>query len=113
MENITIGQLVGAVGTISVLAGFFIGIYKLIKQVVLDKIEKNTKDIDRLEEEIKKIISRIEKLEEESSDSKEERLILLKGQLACLKGLKEQGCNGPVTKGIEDIEEYLVKKSHD
>ena len=47
------------------------------------------------------------------TDSKEERLILLKAQLACLKGLKEQGCNGPVSQAIGDIEEYLLKKSHD
>lgn len=106
MDNITIGQIVGACGTITVLAGFFIGIYKLIKKVVLDNIEKNAISIKSLEE-------RVTKLEEESSDSKEERLILLKGQLACLKGLKEQGCNGPVTKAIQDIEMYLISKSHE
>lgn len=106
MENITIGQLVGAVGTISVLAGFFIGIYKFIKKVVLDKISKNTEDIKELQ-------TKISVLESKSEDSSEERLLLIRGLLACLKGLKEKGCNGPVTKGIEDIEEYLMKKSHD
>lgn len=106
MENITIGQIVGAVGTLTVLASFFFGIYKFIKKVVLDKIENNTKDIEKLKEEV-------ECLKSEVQDSKEERLILLKGQLACLKGLKEQGCNGPVTKAIGDIEEYLMKKTHD
>lgn len=106
MENITIGQLVGAVGTISVLAGFFIGIYKFIKKIVLDKISKNTEDIKELQ-------TKISVLESKSEDSAEERLLLIRGLLACLKGLKEKGCNGPVTKGIEDIEEYLMKKSHD
>ena len=42
MENITIGQIVAVVGTLSVLGGFFIGIYNFIKKVVLDKINKNT-----------------------------------------------------------------------
>lgn len=106
MENITIGQLVGAVGTITVLASFFFGIYKFIKSVVLDKINKNTNDIENLKKEI-------DCLKSEVQDSKEERLILLKGQLACLKGLKEQGCNGPVTHAINDIEDYLMKKTHD
>ena len=106
MENITIGQLVGAIGTITVLGGFFLGIYKFIKKVVLDKIDKNTQDIKDLQEEVGLLKSEVQ-------DSKEERLILLKGQLACLKGLKEQGCNGPVTQGIKDIEDYLISKSHE
>lgn len=106
MENITVGQIVGIMGTLSVMAGFFFGIYKFVKKVVLDKIDKNTNDINSLQLEVGKLKSEV-------ADSKEERLILLKGQLACLKGLKEQGCNGPVTHAINDIEDYLMKKSHD
>ena len=106
MENITLGQIVTAIGTLSVLVGFFIGIYKFIKKVVLDKINKNTMDIIELRNDV-------EKLKQETKDSKEERLIMIKGLLACLKGLKEQGCNGPVTQAINNIEEYLMNKSHD
>lgn len=106
MENITIGQIAGAVGTLSILAGFFFSIYKFIKKVALDKIDNNSHEIGLLKDEM-------ERLKSEVQDSKEERLILLKGQLACLKGLKEQGCNGPVSQGIKDIEEYIIKKSHD
>ena len=56
-------------------------------------------------------------LKREKNDSdiksiKEEQSILTKGVLACLKGLKEQGCNGPVTEAIEDIEEYVNKQAH-
>lgn len=106
MENVTIGQIIGVIGTLSVMAGFFFGIYKFIKKVVLDKIDKNANDIKVLNEEVGRLKSEV-------ADSKEERLILLKGQLACLKGLKEQGCNGPVTHAIDDIENYLMTKSHD
>ena len=35
------------------------------------------------------------------------------GLLACLKGLKEQGCNGPVTEAINKIEKHLNKQAHD
>lgn len=35
------------------------------------------------------------------------------GVLACLKGLKEQGCNGPVTEAINKIEKHLNQKAHD
>lgn len=44
---------------------------------------------------------------------KEEQCILTYGILACLKGLKEQGCNGPVTEAVEKIEKHLNRKAHD
>lgn len=106
MENITIGQIVGVIGSLTVLASFFFGIYKFVKKVVLDKIEANKQEIELLKKDMRHVKRDVE-------DSKEERLILLKGQLACLKGLKEQGCNGPVTQGINDLENYIIKKSHD
>lgn len=53
-----------------------------------------------------------EKQDESIKDIKEEQTILTKGVLACLKGLKEQGCNGPVTHAINEIEEHINKKAH-
>ena len=46
------------------------------------------------------------------ADIKNEQLILTYGILACLKGLKEQGCNGPVTEAINKIEKHLNQKAH-
>ena len=43
---------------------------------------------------------------------KEEQCLLTFGILACLKGLKEQGCNGPVTETIDKIERHINKKAH-
>ena len=43
----------------------------------------------------------------------EEQCLLTYGVLACLKGLKEQGCNGPVTEAIEKIEKHTNKKAHE
>lgn len=43
---------------------------------------------------------------------KDEQTILTKGVLACLKGLKEQGCDGPVTTAISDIEDHLNRQAH-
>jgi len=54
-----------------------------------------------------------EEQETEIADIKEEQEILTIGVLACLKGLHEQGCNGPVTSAIKEIEEHLNKKAHD
>jgi len=44
---------------------------------------------------------------------KKEQCLLTYGVLACLKGLKEQGCNGPVTEAINKIEKHLNQQAHD
>ncbi len=53
---------------------------------------------------------------EHSADIKaieNEQCLLTYGILACLKGLKEQGCNGPVTEAIDKIEKHLNRQAHD
>ncbi len=44
---------------------------------------------------------------------KDEQGLLTCGVLACLKGLREQGCNGPVTEAIGKIEKHLNRKAHE
>lgn len=51
--------------------------------------------------------------DEDISDIKAEQTLLVYGVLACLKGLSEKGCNGPVTEAIKKIEEHLNNKAHD
>jgi len=48
----------------------------------------------------------------EIKEIKAEQSILTKGVLACLKGLKEQGCDGPVTIAISEIEDHINKQAH-
>ena len=40
-----------------------------------------------------------------------EMCLLTYGVLACLKGLQEQGCNGPVTEAINKIEKHINIKA--
>ena len=49
---------------------------------------------------------------EEIRKIKEEQTLLVYGVLACLKGLKEQGCNGPVTEAVEKIEKHINQQAH-
>lgn len=42
----------------------------------------------------------------------DELCLLTYAVLACLKGLKEQGCNGPVTEAIGKIEKHINQKAH-
>ena len=50
--------------------------------------------------------------EKEIKSIKEEQQLLTYGVLACLKGLKEQGCDGSVTDAIDKIEKHLNEKAH-
>jgi hypothetical protein len=53
-----------------------------------------------------------EKQDKDIKSIKEEQTLLTYGVLACLKGLKEQGCDGPVTTAINQIEKYINKQAH-
>ena len=61
---------------------------------------------------IPKWVLRQNKQDEDIRSIKDEQKILTTGVLACLKGLKEQGCDGPVTEAISSIEEHLNKEAH-
>ena len=52
-------------------------------------------------------------IQNEIIEQKKEQRLHTYALLACLKGLKEQGCNGPVTEAINDIEKHVTKKAHE
>lgn len=63
-----------------------------------------------------KVVHWVDKQEAQDKDIKaikEEQTVLTYGMLACLKGLKEQGCNGPVTEAINKVEKHLNQKAHE
>lgn len=51
--------------------------------------------------------------DKEIENMKAEQCLLTYGILACLKGLQEQGCNGPVTEAVNKIEKHINKQAHD
>ena len=55
---------------------------------------------------------RQEKQDEDIKAMKEEMCLLTYGVLACLKGLKEQGCNGPVTEAVAKIEKHVNQEAY-
>ena len=42
----------------------------------------------------------------------EEQTMICFGVLACLKGLREQGCNGPVSEALGKLEKHLNRQAH-
>lgn len=75
-----------------------------------DRQKKQDKDIAALRDKHK---HDIEQQQEEFTSIKHELTLLTYGVLACLKGLQEKGCNGPVTETINKIEKYLNQKAHE
>ena len=55
---------------------------------------------------------RQKKQDEELAAIRAELQVLCFGMRACLSGLKEQGCNGPVTDAINAIEKHINKQAH-
>lgn len=57
-------------------------------------------------------IIRQNKQDAEIKALKEEQSVICYGVLAALKGLREQGCNGPVSEAINKIEKHLNVQAH-
>ena len=77
------------------------------------KQNKQDSDITVLEEKEKSDVKKLtDKHNEDMHSVNEELTLMTYGVLACLKGLKEQGCNGPVTEAINKIEKHLNKSAH-
>lgn len=94
----TIVTAAGVITALITLGGTLIAIYKFYSRQ-----GEQQKEINGLkethEEDIKKI--------------NEEQCLMTYGLLACLKGLQEKGCNGPVTDAIDKLEKHLNKTAHE
>ena len=60
-----------------------------------------------------KFVQRSKRQHEDLKAIRREQTLICYGLLACLQGLKEQGCNGPVTEAMNRIEEHLNQAAHD
>lgn len=92
---ITAGAVAGALGGLGAL------VFKFVRWV------------DRQRTQDKELAALRKRHDDDMRSLKEEQTLLTYGILACLKGLSEQGCNGPVTEAIQKIEKHLNKKAHE
>lgn len=58
---------------------------------------------------IKKLVDSVDGLMIANENRREEGTVLIKGLRATLDGLKQQGCNGSVTKASLELDEYIDK----
>lgn len=82
----TINSIAKLIGSIGVIAGVFIALYKFVER---DKRQS-------------KLIEGIQS----------EQTLLCYGIRACLQGLVEQGCDGPVHDALDKLDKHLNKKAH-
>lgn len=59
-----------------------------------------------------KFVERDKRQTRELAAIREEQTVICFAELACLKGLKELGCNGPVTEALSRLEKHLNKAAH-
>ena len=113
---VTAGAVLGAIGAIVA------AIVKIVRW--FDRQEKQDADIKKQktthDADIKALHEKHDAdmaalradIKAELADQRGEMQLIMHGVLASLKGLSEQGCNGPVTETITEIEDYLNQKAH-
>ena len=92
--------IIAIAGVVSALLALGAVARKVIKW--FEKQEEQTKDIEKLRKQTK----------DDIKDMEDELCLLTYAILACLKGLKEQGCNGPVTEAIGKVEKHINQAAH-
>jgi hypothetical protein len=75
-------------------------------------LAKGVRWVDRQKAQDTELKALSERHNHDMESMNKELTLLVYGNLACLKGLKEQGCNGPVTEAINKIEKHLNEKAH-
>ena len=101
----TIITAAGLIGAVGVIGGMLVAAYKFTQKPAA--LEKRMKEQGKHIEEIRKTH------DDDIHKINEEQCLITYGLLACLKGLQEKGCNGPVTEAINKIEKHLNKQAHD
>lgn len=90
--------------TVASVLGAIVAIWKYLSKVVryMDKQKEQESEVQRLRDDHDRDVKAI----------REEQAIITFGLLACLKGLQQTGCNGPVTEAIDKLEKHLNIEAH-
>lgn len=103
-----------------------VALYKYAAKIVrwFDRQDEQDKDLQKVrhnhDEDIRLLkeayMQEIQKLRDEVKQEHDSVLAELKllchGVRACLSGLQEQGCNGPVTSALEQLDNHLNIRAH-
>ena len=114
--------IITAGAVLTALVGFVTLGWKLFKWINHQKEQdqeitnikvQHAKDIADLKAQHAKDIADVGAMHHKDTEGiQEEQTLVVYGLLACLKGLAEQGCDGPVSEAIDRIEKHINKKAH-
>lgn len=93
--------IIRAAAVLGALVALGTAAYGVIKW--FQKQEKQTTDIEALRK----------KEAEDIKEMQDELCLISYAMLACLDGLKQQGCNGTVTEAHNKLEKHLNQRAHD
>lgn len=60
-----------------------------------------------------KFVQRNNRQDKELAAIRKEQTLICYGILACLRGLEEQGCDGPVHEALNKLEKHLNQAAHE
>lgn len=107
---------------VPVVVGWFKTIRKAVNQYeeLMTSVKQNTSDIKLINEKMGRDYARLNQLQQLTikqqsyiDDSIEERELILRSLLGVVQGLQEVGANGPTKRAEKEIQDYLLKKSHE
>lgn len=93
--------IIKAAAVLTALIAIGTAVYAVIKW--FRKQEKQTADIEALRK----------KQSDDMKEMQDELCLISYAMLACLDGLKQQGCNGAVTEAHNKLEKHLNQRAHD
>lgn len=107
---------------VPVVVGWFNTIRKAVNQYeeLMTSVKQNTSDIKLINDKMGRDYARLNQLQQLTikqqsyiDDSIEERELILRSLLGVVQGLQEVGANGPTKRAEKEIQDYLLKKSHE
>ena len=117
-EQILLGllALAGTITALKPIGSFLVKLFNVIfrGRDWIEKQNSQTEDIEHLKEDTSRKLHELDQhYKAEVVEIKNEQTLMIYGILAGLKGLAEQGCDGPVHDAINKIEKYLNQKAHE
>ena len=108
---VTVDTLLTASAVLGAITAFVTLFWKLFKWI--DHQKEQDRQIATMKAHCDKEIEDLRSEHETDTHAiQEEQTLVIYGLLACLKGLKEQGCDGSVTEAIDKIEKHINQKAH-
>jgi len=116
LENLTFGQLIGAVVVILLLVGAYSTVMKAVqtwreeKRLKDSPVTKLTECVDRHDELLAKDKDRIDAMETRMQDMREQSTIMLRGVRALLSHEVNGNSVDKLNASMSEIDDYLIRR---